>query len=114
MGRAITGSGLEALLYRLPDLQLTIPADDLSWTSSTWSRHLDALPVRFTPRPTDRTAPDTSHSTTTVADALTHRPAPEAVPLSAPDTAATAARVPRPRQKSPSAWKAALGRLVRR
>ncbi|HZG05632.1 MAG TPA: cytochrome P450 [Streptomyces sp.] len=50
IGRAITGSGIDTLLSRLPDLQLAIPEEELSWTSVSWSRHLDALPVRFTPR----------------------------------------------------------------
>lgn len=50
IGRAITGSAIEALLYRLPDIHLTIEADELSWSASTWSRHLERLPVRFTPR----------------------------------------------------------------
>ncbi|MDB1087839.1 cytochrome P450 [Streptomyces sp. ACA25] len=50
IGRALTGSGIEALLKHLPDLRLTLDEEDLSWTSSTWARHLDALPVEFTPR----------------------------------------------------------------
>ncbi|MCK1814081.1 cytochrome P450 [Streptomyces sp. XM4011] len=50
IGRAITGSAIEALLYRLPDIHMTIEADELTWSASTWSRHLDRLPVRFTPR----------------------------------------------------------------
>lgn len=52
IGRAVTGSGIDTLLSRLPDLSLAIPEEELSWTSSAWSRHLDSLPVRFTPRRT--------------------------------------------------------------
>ncbi|MFD5322110.1 cytochrome P450 [Streptomyces sp. NPDC127098] len=50
IGRAITGTAIEVLLTRLPDLRLTTEPDDLSWSSSTWSRHLDALPVAFSRR----------------------------------------------------------------
>jgi cytochrome P450 len=50
VGRAITGTGIEVLLGRLPDIRLTVDPDELSWSASTWSRHLDALPVEFTPR----------------------------------------------------------------
>ncbi|WP_199742535.1 cytochrome P450, partial [Streptomyces triticirhizae] len=50
IGRAITVTGIEVLLSRLPDLRLTLEPDELSWSASTWSRHLVALPVEFTPR----------------------------------------------------------------
>ncbi|MGP4110686.1 cytochrome P450 [Streptomyces sp. 4N509B] len=49
IGRAITGTGIEVLLGRLPDLRLTVEPDELRWATSTWSRHLEALPVEFTP-----------------------------------------------------------------
>jgi cytochrome P450 len=50
IGRAITDTAVDALLVRLPDIHLAVPETDLSWTSSTWSRHLDRLPAEFTPR----------------------------------------------------------------
>ncbi|WP_062211880.1 cytochrome P450 [Streptomyces sp. NBRC 109706] len=50
IGRAITVTGIEVLLSRLPDLRLMLEPDELTWSSSTWSRHLVALPVEFTPR----------------------------------------------------------------
>lgn len=50
IARAITDTGVDVLLNRLPDMHLTVPEDQLTWTTSTWSRHLDALPVTFTPR----------------------------------------------------------------
>ncbi|MFP8941290.1 cytochrome P450 [Streptomyces fenghuangensis] len=50
IGRAVTGSGIDTLIARLPDLRLAVPEEELTWTSSSWSRRLDALPVRFTPR----------------------------------------------------------------
>ena len=50
IARAITDTGVDVLLARLPDLRLDVPPELLTWTSSTWSRHLDALPVRFVPQ----------------------------------------------------------------
>ncbi|MGR4879801.1 cytochrome P450 [Streptomyces sp. LARHCF249] len=50
IGRAIADTGIDTLLARLPDLELGFAEDDLRWTSSLMSRHLVALPVRFTPR----------------------------------------------------------------
>jgi cytochrome P450 len=50
IGRAITDTAVDVLLARLPDVRLAVPDAELSWTSSTWSRHLNALPVQFTPR----------------------------------------------------------------
>ncbi|MBX7550001.1 cytochrome P450 [Streptomyces sp. tea 10] len=51
IGRAIADVGVDALLMRLPDVQLDCPEDELSWRSSIASRHLVALPVRFEPKP---------------------------------------------------------------
>ncbi|MET9358536.1 cytochrome P450 [Streptomyces sp. NPDC006617] len=50
IGRAIADAGIDALLMRLPDLQLDCDEDDLRWRSSIASRHLVELPVRFEPR----------------------------------------------------------------
>ena len=50
IGRAITDTGVDVLLTRLPDLQLAVPEQELSWTASTWSRKLDTLPVQFAPQ----------------------------------------------------------------
>jgi cytochrome P450 len=49
IGRAITDTAVDTLLARLPDIRLAVPVEELTWTSSTWSRHLDALPASFTP-----------------------------------------------------------------
>ncbi|GAA2498432.1 cytochrome P450 [Streptomyces gobitricini] len=50
IGRVIADTGIDILLTRLPDISLAVPEEELSWRSSTWSRHLTALPVRFAPR----------------------------------------------------------------
>ncbi|MEU9285551.1 cytochrome P450 [Streptomyces sp. NPDC048275] len=51
IGRAIADVGVEALLLRLPDVELDCDKDELRWRSSMASRHLVELPVYFEPRP---------------------------------------------------------------
>ncbi|UUU20813.1 cytochrome P450 [Streptomyces sp. DSM 40750] len=50
IGRAIADVSVEALLARLPDIQLDCDEDELSWRASISNRHLVELPVRFTPK----------------------------------------------------------------
>jgi cytochrome P450 len=51
IGRAIADTGVDALLMRLPDVQLDCEEDELEWRQSISSRHLVELPVRFAPKP---------------------------------------------------------------
>ncbi|MEU8979725.1 cytochrome P450 [Streptomyces sp. NPDC048309] len=51
IGRAIADVGVDALLLRLPDVELDCPEHELRWRSSMSSRHLVELPVRFLPKP---------------------------------------------------------------
>lgn len=51
IGRAIADTGVDALLMRLPDVELDCDEDELTWTESIASRHLVELPVRFEPKP---------------------------------------------------------------
>jgi cytochrome P450 len=50
IGRAITDAAVDTLMIRLPDLRLAVPEEALSWRSSIWARHLEALPAEFAPR----------------------------------------------------------------
>lgn len=50
IGRAITDTAIDALLMRLPDLQLGVPDEELTWRASTFTRRLVELPVLFSPR----------------------------------------------------------------
>ncbi|MER6406396.1 cytochrome P450 [Streptomyces viridosporus] len=61
IGRAIAEVGVDALLMRLPDVELDINEDELVYTESIASRHLVALPVRFTPRPQQDVTQRPSH-----------------------------------------------------
>ncbi len=45
IARVITHTGVDVLLARLPDVDLSIPEEQLGWRSSTWTRHPTALPV---------------------------------------------------------------------
>ncbi|MEU1042066.1 cytochrome P450 [Streptomyces sp. NPDC005551] len=51
IGRAIADTGVDALLMRLPDVELDCAEHELRWTSSIASRHLVELPVHFAPKP---------------------------------------------------------------
>ncbi|MBT2422106.1 cytochrome P450 [Streptomyces sp. ISL-22] len=51
IGRAIAEVGVDALLMRLPDVELDCDEDELEWRASIASRHLVELPVRFAPKP---------------------------------------------------------------
>jgi hypothetical protein len=51
IGRAIADVGVDALLNRLPDIQLDCDEAELRWRTSILNRHLVELPVRFEPRP---------------------------------------------------------------
>ncbi|KPI16329.1 hypothetical protein OK074_1941 [Actinobacteria bacterium OK074] len=49
IGRTIADTGVDALLMRLPDVELDCDESELRWNQSIASRHLVALPVRFEP-----------------------------------------------------------------
>ncbi|WP_031085401.1 cytochrome P450 [Streptomyces sp. NRRL WC-3549] len=51
IGRAIADVGVDALLMRLPDLELAVDESELSWVGNIMSRHLVELPVTFAPSP---------------------------------------------------------------
>ncbi|WP_327267656.1 cytochrome P450 [Streptomyces sp. NBC_01218] len=51
IGRAIADVGVDALLMRLPDLELAVDESELRWMGNIMSRHLTELPVKFAPSP---------------------------------------------------------------
>lgn len=51
IGRAIADVGVDALLMRLPDMELGVEESELSWIGNIMSRHLVELPVKFAPSP---------------------------------------------------------------
>ncbi|MFE2420115.1 cytochrome P450 [Streptomyces hokutonensis] len=50
IGRAIADVGVDALLARVPDIQLACEEHELRWRSSVANRHLVELPVKFEPK----------------------------------------------------------------
>ncbi|GHB73465.1 cytochrome P450 [Streptomyces viridiviolaceus] len=56
MAEIIAGTAIEVILDRLPDVDLAVPADSLTYRPSPWMRGLTALPVKFTPTPALRPA----------------------------------------------------------
>jgi cytochrome P450 len=51
VAEVIARTGIEVVLDRLPDIDLTVPAESLARRPSPWLRGLSELPVRFTPVP---------------------------------------------------------------
>ncbi|MEU9120966.1 cytochrome P450 [Streptomyces sp. NPDC048506] len=94
IGRAIADTGIEMLLARLPDIELTVEDSELRRRGTLMSQQLVELPVAFTPKRPGAAAP--------VADS-----APGPMPSSVSATAAQTAPPARPRRP----W---LARLLRR
>ncbi|MER6122232.1 cytochrome P450 [Streptomyces sp. NPDC001795] len=51
VAEVIARTGIEVVLDRLPDIDLAVPAEELTRRPSPWLRGLTALPVRFAPTP---------------------------------------------------------------
>ncbi|MEX5711024.1 cytochrome P450 [Parafrankia sp. FMc6] len=49
IAEVVTRTAVEALLDRLPNMWIAVPADALGWRRTAWNRALTALPVRFSP-----------------------------------------------------------------
>jgi len=104
LGRVIADTGIDILLTRLPDITLAVPESELTWRSSTWARHLTALPVSFASRaprihdlPASLPAPPSPTSGS-----------PSAPPW--PEADSQPERAPEPRVS----WRARLSRFLRR
>ncbi|MDQ0988168.1 cytochrome P450 [Streptomyces sp. V2I9] len=123
IGRAIADVGVDALLMRLPDLELGVQESELRRVGNIMSRHLVELPVKFAPspqqkldadplslmsrnsRPADaweisspaRTVPEPRHEAAGAQPAH----APGAVPRPAPAAPPVAAPVPAPAEPAP-------------
>ncbi|MET7622436.1 cytochrome P450 [Streptomyces sp. NPDC005408] len=101
IGRAIADTGIDALLARLPDLQLGVLVAELSWESSLMSRQLIALPVSFTP----------GGSSVTASSAVPGTPKAEPLPQAVVPPAPAPAPAPRDSGRTARSWWA---RLLRR
>ncbi|MEU3252242.1 cytochrome P450 [Streptomyces sp. NPDC006997] len=67
--RQITVTAIENLLNHLPDVELAVPEDSLTWRPGPFNRALATLPARFTPiRPLRQPTPQQQSPQPTVAD----------------------------------------------
>ncbi|MFC9428262.1 cytochrome P450 [Streptomyces sp. NPDC056987] len=81
IGRAIADTGIDALLLRLPDLQLAVEEHELRWSAALMSRQLQELPVTFAPRPPqDVTGPPSATASVPRPRWQVDSPAPSAAP----------------------------------
>ncbi|MEC4019562.1 cytochrome P450 [Streptomyces sp. H27-D2] len=102
IGRAITDSGIDALLIRLPDLRLSVAESELSWVSSWVARHLVSLPVEFSARRPEPENADALGAQAPVPGSA-RRPMPGPAPLAPP----MPPRFPAPPERSapaPTRW----------
>ncbi|MBN0044873.1 cytochrome P450 [Streptomyces actuosus] len=62
--RQITVTAVENLLNRLPDVELAVPEDSLTWRPGPFNRGLTTLPARFTPVESRHPAPQATRPET--------------------------------------------------
>lgn len=67
--RQITVTAIENLLNRLPDIELAVPEDSLTWRPGPFNRGLTTLPARFTPVKTVRGSGTAPQATPDAGDA---------------------------------------------
>ncbi|QOV39485.1 cytochrome P450 [Streptomyces ferrugineus] len=88
IGRSIADVGVDALLTRLPDVQLSCPEHELRWRSSISNQHLVELPVKFAPKPQQD---------------VMQRPSINPVPPQSPNNWQVSSRQPEPAAAQPAA-----------
>ncbi|MEU8753145.1 cytochrome P450 [Streptomyces chartreusis] len=101
IGRAIADVGVDALLTRLPDVELACDEDELEWRETISNRHLVDLPVKFAPKPEQDVTARPAHPVSSQRPGNwqfgTPKPQPAAPEQTAPQPAAPApAPVPAP------------------
>jgi cytochrome P450 len=96
IGRVIAEVGVDALLTRLPDVQLACDEDELGWWASISNRHLVELPVKFEAKPQQDVMARPAHplALQRSSDWLVSTPQPKTAPLEA--TSPTTAPMPMP------------------
>jgi cytochrome P450 len=100
IGRVIAEVGVDALLTRLPDVQLACDEDELGWWASISNRHLVELPVKFEAKPQQDVMARPAHPLALQRSSnwLVSTPQPRTAPLEAtsPTTAPTPTPTPTP------------------
>ncbi|KUL25361.1 cytochrome P450 [Streptomyces regalis] len=96
IGRAIADVGVDALLTRLPDVELACDEDELHWRASISNRHLVELPVEFAPKPQQDVMARPEHPVTA------QRPSNWQLSAAQPRTAAPQPVAPEPAAATPA------------
>lgn len=112
IGRAIAETGIDILLTRLPDLQLGVAEEELTWTSAWISRHLVGLPARFAPR-TVRATAKRAESTPPATPPATPPVAPLSPPTAQPSVPESPAPYPGVPRQQRSWWGLLTGKSWR-
>jgi cytochrome P450 len=97
IGRAIADVGVDALLMRLPDLELAVEESELNWIGNIMSRHLLELPAGFAARSPqdDDEPPSTARRTPPREGWEVQSPVPHTTPAPVPaGVAAQAGQIP--------------------
>ncbi|GGX09902.1 cytochrome P450 [Streptomyces lomondensis] len=105
IGRSIADVGVDALLMRLPDVELDCDEEELRWTSSIASRHLVEMPVQFSPKPPQDVSEQPNHKSVPAQRSDwqigTVQPGPQPAPAAAQPQPALAAAQPQPAPAQP-------------
>ncbi|MFI8186166.1 cytochrome P450 [Actinacidiphila glaucinigra] len=110
IGRSIADTGIEVLLGRLPDMALAVAEEDLHHNATWLTRHLDSLPVTFTPSRPNRTVETAAKGTSPALPEQVPAPQPPATPQAMPPqqapmlAAPAATAVPAASGRRPSLW----------
>ncbi|MFI6014392.1 cytochrome P450 [Streptomyces sp. NPDC051243] len=96
IGRAIAEVGVDALLMRLPDVELDCAEEELEWRQSMMSAHLVELPVRFAPKPPQDVMQKPGHAPVPPQRATWQVGTPQSQPAAAPTAQPTAEQSPTP------------------
>ncbi|KUO15882.1 cytochrome P450 [Streptomyces dysideae] len=117
VGRAIADTGIDALLMRLPDVQLDCDEDELEWRQSMASRHLVELPVHFAPKPPQDVTQKPSHAPVLPQRATWHvgtsQPQPTPTPAAPAPQPAAPPQYPAPTTPEPARPMGAWQRFLR-
>jgi cytochrome P450 len=102
--RLIATVAIEKLLDRLPDLELAVPQESLTWRPGPFHRALNALPVRFPPAAVSVQPDETSGARTWPSPPARSASTPPAATTQASPPASTSS-APRPRWSFRAPWR---------
>nr|WP_247745608.1 cytochrome P450 [Streptomyces oryzae] len=116
LGRAIADTGIDTLLFRLPDVRLAVPEEELRRDNALMSRRLVSLPTTFSPPRRAGRQPTGAHSTSARQPLPPPAPHRETLPQRQPSAPAGAVPEPSPAPgpAHESRWAAVKSRVLNR